>query len=250
MVGLIKNNEVLPYISLENFINKDEFEKALKELECYIVKQNNQNADVFIGYNGTDWQSEIFQNKQKNTLPLTTKYINNFCKNEMPFNIRYSPENNNIVLLHQDDAAQLNNKNPTYSLIPNYKDYLKDSIYELFINKNNFKIVKNKKDVNPIYNGLDFDYSEYLKNKFKNDYTDEIKKTYKLHLILSPKKTMFIYDNVTDTIHHIKTKAAIFNAKDYHDTLKSSYGISIQFPMSPNLFNDNIKKYCELIGIM
>lgn len=250
MIGLIKNGTNVPYISLEKFIDEDKLKKATDELEKYKIKQEKESADVFIGYNEPDWASEFFQKKQKETLPLTTEYIKLFCEESVPFNIRYSPKESNIVLLHQDDAAQLPNRMPVDSLIPNYKENLTNSIYELLKEKDGFKIVDNENEVNPIYNGLDFDYASYLKNKFKDEYIDIIKKTYKLHLIMSAEKTMFIYDNVTDTIHNIEGRACIFNAKDYHDTLKNSWGISIQFPMHPDFLRNELKEYCELIGIV
>jgi hypothetical protein len=248
MVGLMQNGIKIPYISLDNFVDDNAFKNALNELDSYLLKQDKTETDIFIGYNGTNWASEEFQTKQKNALPLTIEYINCFCKEGVPFNIRYSPKNQNIVLLHQDDAAQLENRTPVNSLIPNYKDYLDKSYYELLINSNEFKIVENIVDANPIYNGLDFNYDEYLKNKFEKEYLNTIKGTYKLHLIMSPQKTMFIYDNVTDTIHHINSKATVFNAKDYHDTLKDSWGISIQFPMHCDFLKNELKKYCELVG--
>jgi hypothetical protein len=250
MVGLIKNGNKVPYISLDSFIDEIKFKSASDELENYLLEQQNNGSDVFVGYNGTDWASEEFQFKQRSILPKTSEYISCFCEERVPFNIRYSPKNENIVQLHQDDAAQLENRIPINSLIPNYKDYLKNSFYELLSDKTDFKIVKNENEVNPIYNGLDFDYNAYLKHKFENEYINIIKRTYKLHLIMSSEKTMFIYDNVTDTIHHIDSKATVFNAKDYHDTLKDSWGISIQFPMHCDFLKNELKEYCELVGIV
>jgi hypothetical protein len=246
MIGLIKNGENVPFISLENFIDGTKLNNVQDELHTYLLEQENNGADVFVGYNGTDWASDEFQSKQKNTLPKTYEYISSFCKEGVPFNIRYSPKEQNIVLLHQDDAAQLDNRTPLNALVPNYKDYLNNSVYDLLLDKDNFKIVKNIDEVNPIYNGLDFDYNAYLEDTFKENYIDIVKGSYKLHLIISPEKSIFVYDNVTDTIHHIDSKATVFNAKDYHDTLKDSWGISIQFPMNPSFFNDDIKEYCEL----
>jgi len=250
MIGLIKDGNVVPFISLEQFVDYDKLKYVSDELEEYKIKQENDNADIFVGYNGTDWASDEFQTKQRETLPITTEYVNSFCKHITPYNIRYSPKEDNIVLLHQDDAAQLQNRTPVDSLIPNYKDYLTNSIYDLLKNRGEFKIVDDETKVNPIYNGLDFDYASYLKNKFKDEYTTNIKKTYKLHLTISEQKAMFIYDNVTDTIYNIESKATIFNAKDYHDTLKSSWGVSIQFPMHCDFLKDELKKYCELVGIV
>jgi hypothetical protein len=250
MIGLIKNEKKVPFISLEKFIDESKLHAALEEMETYKVKQDTEGVDIFVGYNGTDWASDEFQKKQKENLPLTTEYVNSFCNHNTPYNIRYSPKDNNIVLLHQDDAAQLQNRIPVDSLIPNYKDYLTTSIYDLLKDKSGFKIVDNENEVNPIYNGLDFDYASYLKNKFKDEYATIITKTYKLHLTISEQKTMFIYDNVTDTIHNIESKATVFNAKDYHDTLKDSWGISIQFPMHCDFLKNELKEYCELVGIV
>ena len=246
MIGLIKNGENVPFISLENFIDETKFNNAHDELQNYLLEQENNGADVFVGYNGTDWASDEFQSKQKSTLPKTYEYISSFCKEGVPFNIRYSPKGQNIVLLHQDDAAQLDATTPLNALVPNYKDYLNNSFYDLLLDKDNFKIVKNIDEVNPIYNGLDFDYNAYLEDTFKEDYVNIVKGSYKLHLMISPEKSIFVYDNVTDTMHNIESKATVFNAKDYHDTLKDSWGISIQFPMNPSFFNDDIKEYCEL----
>ena len=52
-------------------------------------------------------------------------------------------------------------------------DYRNISIKQLAVDleisyQRMLKIVENIVDANPIYNGLDFNYDEYLKNKFEN----------------------------------------------------------------------------------
>jgi hypothetical protein len=247
MIGLIENGKNVPFISLERFIDESKLQAALEEMEAYKVKQDTEGAEVFVGYNGFDWNiDEEFQNRQKEALPLTMEYIKLFCKDGVPFNIRYSPKDANIVLLHQDWQPNLDKLTAVNSLPLNYKELLDNSIHDLLLEKEGFKIVEREEDVNPIYNGLDLDFAAVIKAEQGDDYDEYIKNTYKLHLIISPEKTLFIYDNVTDTIYPIDGKATAFNARDYHDADKDSHGISIQFPMNPLFLNDEVRAYCGL----
>lgn len=247
MIGLIQNGNKVPFISLEKFIDEDKLQAALQEMEAYKIKQDTEGAEVFVGYNGFDWNiDEEFQIRQKEALPLTMEYIKLFCKESVPFNIRYSPKNANIVLLHQDWQPNLQNLTAVKSLPLNYKELLDGSIHNLLLEKEGFVIVDKESDVNPIYNGLDLDFAAVIKEEQGDNYEEYIKNTYKLHLIISPTKTLFIYDNVEDVIYPIDCRATAFNARDYHDADKNSHGISIQFPMNPLLFNDDVKIHCEL----
>jgi hypothetical protein len=247
MIGLIKNGEKVPFISLESFIDESKLQAALEEMEAYKVKQDTEEAEVFVGYNGFDWNiDEEFQNRQKEALPLTMEYIKLFCKEDVPFNIRYSPKDANIVLLHQDWQPNIEKLTAVNSLPLNYKELLDGSIHDLLLEKEGFIIVSKEEDVNPIYNGLDLDFEAVIKEAQGDDYDEYIKNTYKLHLIISPTKTLFIYDNVNDVIYPIDCRATAFNARDYHDADKDSHGISIQFPMNPMLFNSDVREYCEL----
>jgi hypothetical protein len=65
MVGLIKDNNKVPFISLADFIDNDKLNAAKQELSAYKEKQDNEGAEVFIGYNGSDWAEDEFQQKQK-----------------------------------------------------------------------------------------------------------------------------------------------------------------------------------------
>jgi hypothetical protein len=247
MIGLIKNEKKVPFISLESFIDEVKLQAALEEMEAYKVKQDTEGAEVFVGYNGFDWNiDEEFQNRQKEVLPLTMEYIKLFCKDGVPFNIRYSPKDENIVLLHQDWQPNLEKLTPVNSLPLNYKELLDGSIHDLLLEKDGFKIVDNEADVNPIYNGLDLDFEAVIKEEQGDNYEEYIKNTYKLHLIISPTKTLFIYDNVEDVIYPIDCRATIFNARDYHDADNDSYGISIQFPMNPMFLTNLVKAHCEI----
>ena len=51
MIGLIKNGEKVPFISLESFIDESKLQAALEEMEAYKVKQDTEEAEVFVGYN-------------------------------------------------------------------------------------------------------------------------------------------------------------------------------------------------------
>jgi hypothetical protein len=247
MIGLIENEKKVPFISLERFIDEAKLQAALEEMEAYKVKQDTEESEVFVGYNGFNWNiDEDFQNRQKAALPLTMEYIKLFCKEGVPFNIRYSPKDANIVLLHQDWQPKLEKLTAVNSLPLNYKKLLDGSIHNLILNNEGFKIVDKEEDVNPIYNGLDLDFEAVVKAEQGDNYGEHIKYTYKLHLIISPTKTLFIYDNVQDIIYPIDCRATVFNARDYHDADKDSNGISIQFPMNPNYFNDDLKVYCGL----
>ena len=65
MVGLIKDNNKVPFISLADFIDNDKLNAAKQELAAYKEKQDNEGAEVFIGYNDSDWAEDEFQQKQK-----------------------------------------------------------------------------------------------------------------------------------------------------------------------------------------
>ena len=60
MVGLIKNNTKVPFISLESFINASKYQAAKEELENYKIKQDTEGLEIFVGYNGTDWISDKY----------------------------------------------------------------------------------------------------------------------------------------------------------------------------------------------
>lgn len=243
MIGLIKDNNKVPFISLADFIDNDKLNAARQELTAYKEKQDNEDAEVFIGYNGSDWAEDEFQQKQKEALPATTEYISSFCSTIAPFNIRFEDENSGNVLLHQDMAPFA--CAPWDSLIPNYKESLEESIHELLKDSEGFTIVDNIENVNSEFNGLDFDYDSYLKQG--DYYYDKVKAAYKLHLTISDTKTLFVYDNVEDKVYNFTSPASVFNACDYHDTRLGSHGISIQFPMSPYFLKNEIKEHLELV---
>ena len=231
MVGLIKNNTKVPFISLESFINASKYQAAKEELKDYKIKQDTEGLEVFVGYNGTDWISDhLFQKRQRTALPNTTDYINVFSETIVPFNIRWEDPTQSNVLLHQDVA--LFPTSPWEDLMPNYKQNLKESIKDLKIGDKN---------------GLEIDYEKHLKEEYGTEYNSEIKKYYKLHMIISNAKNLYIYDNVEDRIHDITSPVSVFNARDYHDTRPGSHGISIQFPMHPYFLKKEIQKYLELI---
>jgi hypothetical protein len=222
VVGLIKNNTKVPFISLQDFVDNSKYEAAKEELRS--------SKDLkFIGYNGSDWADITFQVEQVQALPKTVEFIYTFCKTLPPFNIRWE-DSNSTVLLHQDLAPFP--CSPWNDLVPGYKSKLKDSIKELKISEDN---------------GLSFDYDIHLKEHCGNKYESEVKKGYKLHMIMSDGKSLFIYDNITDTIHDINSTVSVFNARDFHDTRPGSQGISIQFPMNPYFLREEIQKYLELI---
>ena len=247
MLGLIKNGEKLPYISLNDFVDVNLLEEAIIELENYRIKQTNEGYELFISYRGSDWSSnDEFQKRQIEALPKTFKYISSFCEDIVPFNILWSNYDDNILLLHRDHNPDLMPFSPWNSLVENYKLKLDKSYYELLKDFNDFKITESYNQINKKFNGLDFDYEAFLKEKHKENYNDFLKSKYKLHLVLSPTKSLFIYDNVTDTIYPINTKACLFNSMDFHDSYLNSWGYSIQFPMTPNFLKDEIKDYCEI----
>jgi hypothetical protein len=247
MLGLIKNGEKHPYISLNDFVDVSLLDDALVELEDYRLKQTNERYLRFISYRGSDWNTNReFQKKQIEALPKTFKYISSFCKEIVPFNILWSNHNDNILLLHRDSNPDSMPFSPWNSLVDNYKNKLNNSYYDLIKDFSEFKITKSYDEINEKFNGLDFDYEGFLKEKHKENYNDILKSKYKLHLVLSPTKSLFIYDNVTDLIHPINAKACLFNSMDFHDSYKDSWGYSIQFPMSPNFLKDEIKDYCEI----
>ena len=193
MIGLIEDGKKVPFISLEKFIDEAKLQAALEEMEAYRVKQDTEGAEVFVGYNGFDWNiDDAFQQRQKEVLPLTMEYIKLFCKESVPFNIRYSPADVNIVLLHQDWQPKLENLTAVNSLPLNYKELLDGgSIHNILLEKEGFKIVQTEEEVNPIYNGLDLDFEAVIKAEQGDNYNDYIKNTYKLHLIVSPEKSLY-----------------------------------------------------------
>ncbi len=248
MIGLFKNGNKVPFISLADFIDSDKLVAAKHELAEYKLKQDNEGAEVFVGYNGTDWNADDnFQQRQREALPKTTEYIALFAKELVPFNIRWSGKEHNTVLLHQDWQPSLPNVTACNSLISNYKDHLKTGYWELLKNKADFEIVTKLEDTNPEYNALDLDFEAVEKAKFGDEYEQMMKHTYKLHMVMSDEKTLFVYDNVEDKIYNFDSVVAMFNARDYHDTFLESWGISIQFPMNPYFLKDKIQKYLELI---
>lgn len=250
MIGVIENGIKSPFISLEKFIDEDKLQAALTELEAYLAKQSTEGADVFVGYNEPDWNAnEEFQLKQREALPLTTEYIGLFCEEDAKFNIRFSPPEANIVLLHQDWQPKLENLTAVNSLPLNYKELLDGSIHDLLLEKEGFVIVEKEEDVNPIYNGLDLDFEAVIKEEQGDNYDEYVKNTYKLHLIISPEKTLVIYDNVDDIIYPITSRASVFNARDYHDAPNDGSGISIQFEMNPHKFKNEIKLHCGLDNV-
>ena len=66
MVGLIKNSEKVPFITLEQFIDTNKLTEALNEIEEYRLKQENEGADVIVGYKHDDWNSQEFLIKTVN----------------------------------------------------------------------------------------------------------------------------------------------------------------------------------------
>lgn len=222
MVGLIKNNTKVPFISLQSFVDLPKYQAAKEELHSNI-------GSKFIGYNGSDWLDSAFQVEQVQALPKVVDFISTFCKTLPSFNIRWE-DSNSTVLLHQDLAPFP--CSPWNDLIPEYKSNLKDSIKELQISESD---------------GLSFDYDTHLKNQYGKEYESKVKESYKLHMIMSDSKSLFIYDNITDTIYDIDSTVSVFNARDFHDTRPNSRGISVQFPMNPGFFKEEIQKYLELI---
>lgn len=248
MIGLFKDNTKVPYISLANFVDNSKLVEAKQELVEYKHKQDIESAEIFVGYNGTDWNADdSFQTRQREALPKTTEYISTFTKEVVPFNIRWSGQEHNTVLLHQDWQPSLPNVTACNSLISDYKRHLKTGYWELLKNKADFKIVDKLENANPEYNAVDLDFEAVEKAKFGEEYAQMMKHTYKLHMIMSDTKSLFIYDNVEDKIHPINSVVAMFNARDYHDTFLDSWGISIQFPMNPYFLREDIQKYLELI---
>lgn len=227
MVGLTKNGVKVPYISLDSFINQDMFAAAKQELLTSTDKE-------FIGHNG-EWLSEEFQARQAAAFPLTTAFIATFHKNQFSYNIRLENEVCN-VLLHQDISPFP--CSPWNDLIPHYKMALwhqdsstKNSIKKLRISDSN---------------GLGLDHEAWLKTEFPDTYEYEVKRAYKLHIVISDTKAFFIYDNVNDTIYDVTSSVSVFNARDFHDTRYQSSGISIQFPMNPYQLSNEIMNYLEV----
>ncbi len=247
MVGVYKNRNKLPFISLENFVDENLLNLSMQELAEYKEKQDMNGVEIFVGYNGPDWNgNDEFQNRQRTALPHTWNYIKSFSKEVVPFNIRYSAKDVNSVLLHRDAQPSVQHSRSWEAFSFGYKKELTNSFHNLLLNKDDFKITPILEDTNTIYNLIDFDYETYLKNEENENYLKFIKTTYKLHMIMSNTKTLFIYDNVNDVIYDFDCRIAIFNARDFHDTRLDSWGISIQFPMNPYFLKDEILEYLEV----
>jgi len=245
MVGLIHKEFKVPYIPLDKFIDPLKLNNSKEELDTYLKKQESKEVPELIGYKGPDWRSPKFMQRVYENLPLTTLFIQDFCNPKTPFNILWVPEDYNYMILHQDRSIKP--VAPWESLIPEYKINLKESFRELLLEPEGFLIVDEIEKMNPKYNGLDFDYDSYLINNTGGSYKEKVFASYKLHLMLSESKTMFIYDNVKDVIYDIRGKACLFNAMDFHDSYANSWGYSIQFPMEPTGLVDDIKEYIGLI---
>jgi len=126
MIGLIKNSIKVPFISLQDFVENSKFIAAKQELAQYKQKQDEENVETFVGFNGTDWNAdEEFQKRQREALPKTWEYISVFAKEVVPFNIRWSSKEHNSVLLHHDWQPALPNITACNSLILDYKQHLK-----------------------------------------------------------------------------------------------------------------------------
>lgn len=228
MVGLTKNGAKVPYISLDSFINQDMFAAAKEELLA-------STDTEFIGYNSDDWQNEDFQARQAAAFPLTTAFIATFHANQFSYNIRMEDINRGPVI-HQDLAPFP--CRPWEDLVPHYKMALgtqsnstDNSIKKLRVSDSN---------------GLSFDNDAWLKAEYSDTYEYEVKRAYKLHMIISDTKSLYVYDNVDDIIYDITSSVSVFNARDFHDTRYQSSGISIQFIMNPYQLSNEIMTYLEV----
>lgn len=244
MLGIIRKNEKLPFFLLDKFIDHELLKLCREELETYILQQAT-GCEVFVGYNGSNWQDQQFQRRQQSALPNTVKYIASFCDVVPEFNIRYAEKGQYYTVLHQDIAPY--SCQPRFALEDNYKENLNRSLRNKTKNSESFSLVTDISETKQCFHSLDLDYEVYLKNTLGDRYMPEIKKTYKLHMVISKEKTMFIYDNVEDKIHDISGAVCVFNPRDFHDTRLESWGISIQFPMHPTFLKYEIKKELELI---
>jgi len=227
MVGLTKNGVKVPYISLDSFVNQEMFAAAKQEL---LTSTDTE----FIGYNSDDWQDESFQARQATAFPLTTAFIATFHANQFSYNIRLENEVCN-VLLHQDlspfPCAPSNDLIPHYKKALWYQNDSKDSIKKLRISESN---------------GISLDHDTWLKSEYPDTYDYEVKRAYKLHMVISDTKAFYIYDNVDDTLYDVTSSISVFNARDFHDTRFESSGISIQFPMNPYELSNEIMNYLEV----
>ena len=228
MVGLTKNGAKGPYISLDSFINQDMFAAAKQEL---LTSTDTE----FIGYNSDDWQNEEFQARQAAAFPLTTAFIATFHANQFAYNIRMEDISRGPVI-HQDLAPFP--CAPWKDLVPHYKMALgtqsnstDNSIKKLRVSDSN---------------GLSFDNDAWLKTEYPDTYEYEVKRSYKLHMIISDTKSLYVYDNVDDIIYDITSIVSVFNARDFHDTRYQSSGISIQFIMNPYQLSNEIMTYLEV----
>ena len=227
MVGI--NNS--PYIKIElTSEQKKFFELAKIELHNYLHKQQSDSSlEVFIGNTTQAWSTEEFMDRCRNTLPHTTNLIDSFSKSGVrkKFNILNEIKGANQVKIHQDAApipCEPHNAIEDKALNKN------DSIRDLLICKDEFKLVDNVKDSNPKFESLDIDFEKILNNKYKDLNGNVI-----LHFLIDDTKKLFIYDNVEDKFHTPTddTKVLVFQPYDYHGTLDGSYGISIQVQASP-----------------
>lgn len=228
MIGLTKNGAKVPYISLDSFINQDMFAAAKQEL---LTSTDTE----FIGYNSDDWQNEDFQARQAAAFPLTTAFIATFHANEFAYNIRMEDQDHGPVI-HQDLAPFP--CAPWEDLVPHYKMAL---YYQDSSTKNSIKKLRVSDS-----NGLSFDNDAWLKAEYPDTYEYEVKRAYKLHMIISDTKSLYVYDNVDDTIYDITSSVSVFNARDFHDTRYQSSGISIQFIMNPYRLSNEIMTYLEV----
>jgi hypothetical protein len=244
MLGIIKGSEKLPFFLLDKFVDLELLDLCRQELENYVVQQS-EGAEIFVGYNGSDWQNHSFQQRQQAALPKTVKYISSFCDFLPEFNIRYAEKGQYYTVLHQDIAPF--SCQPRFALKDNYKENLHNGLREKIKDSEDFVLVSNVGDVKEKFQGLDFDHETFLKSSLGDEYLSEIKGTYKLHMVISKEKTMFIYDNVEDKIYDIDGVVCVFNPRDFHDTRLESWGISIQFPMHTKFLRSDIKKELDLL---
>ena len=228
MVGLTKNGAKVPYISLDSFINQDMFTAAKHELLA-------STDTEFIGYNSDDWQNEDFQARQAAAFPLTTAFIATFHTNQFAYNIRMEDVSRGPVI-HQDLAPFP--CAPWKDLVPHYKLALWHQDHS---EKNSIKKLRVSDS-----NGLSFDNDAWLRTEFPDTYEYEVKRAYKLHMIISDTKSLYVYDNVDDIIYDITSSVSVFNARDFHDTRYQSSGISIQFIMNLYQLSNEIMTYLEV----
>jgi len=229
----INNN---PYIKIELTDETERlFDLAKIELHNYLHKQeSDSNTDVFIGNVWDNWNSDEFNNKCRNVLPHTANLIDSISNSNVKkkFNILNEIKNTNSVLIHQDGASK---PSSPWLAIENKALNKNDSVRDLLIHKDEFKLVDNVEDSNPKFESFDIDSKKVLNKKGMNT-----NKSVKLHFLIDDTKKLFIYDNVEDKFYipTDDTKILLFSPYDYHGTFDGSYGISIQVAASKlNEFN-------------